>query len=465
MRSYIRWQRAQGNRRTASPHERRVPRSRSPLTPHAEVILLAQLAAEVEHALLVQYMYALYSLGFPDTWPAEHVAEMTVWAKHIYGIALQEMGHLATVQNLLWSLGGPLHFDREQLPHPSPFYPFPFELEPLGKDSLAKYIAAEMPPWSSIDPGLKRKVRPILRRAVAGTHGRPINRVGALYAQLSLQIRGLDEATDFYFDSARRFQAVAAEWGAVDQTSADPLGGALLVCPLASKSDALTAIDLVARQGEGLQSAELDRSHFLRFLEVFDTFPETNPRYGPVAWVPTREVPSHPCTLPSLTGDAALERGRITDPVSLRLGHLLNLRYRNLLQLLEHYFLVDRTADGATKTLLGGWARDEMKGAVRTVALTMTHRPRKLPTEYSGGRELMAGAPFEMPFSISLPEFRWGRWKSHLDLLDASTSLIQRILADTSLPSFVRRVVTNIAADDKRRRPKILDHLNHPGGS
>jgi len=56
------------------------------------------------------------------------------------------MGHLATVQNLLTTIGGPLSFDREDYPIIDPeLWPFPFQLEPLTKKSLAKYVLAEMP--------------------------------------------------------------------------------------------------------------------------------------------------------------------------------------------------------------------------------------------------------------------------------------------------------------------------------
>ena len=41
-----------------------------------------------------------------------------------------------------YSLGGPLNLERDDYPWNVPFYPFPFTLEPLTPDSLAKYVYA-----------------------------------------------------------------------------------------------------------------------------------------------------------------------------------------------------------------------------------------------------------------------------------------------------------------------------------
>lgn len=117
------------------------PASDPRLAPRDEVIFLLHTAAEVEHALLVQYLYASWSV------PDAHLE----WRSKILNIARQEMGHLITVQNILRELGGPLNFEREDYPFRSDFYPFRFKLEPLSISSLAKYVIAEMPE----DPGLQ----------------------------------------------------------------------------------------------------------------------------------------------------------------------------------------------------------------------------------------------------------------------------------------------------------------------
>ena len=64
------------------------------LEPRDEAVFLLTAAAEVEHALMVQYLFAAYSIR-TDSLPG--TAEIQ---EQLIQIAREEMGHLATVQNL-----------------------------------------------------------------------------------------------------------------------------------------------------------------------------------------------------------------------------------------------------------------------------------------------------------------------------------------------------------------------------
>src|ERR1700680_4789471 len=63
---------------------------------HDYAIFLLSMAAEIEHSLMVQYLYAAYSLGGPQV-PEEHRSKVLEWQRVILGIAKEEMGHLVTV--------------------------------------------------------------------------------------------------------------------------------------------------------------------------------------------------------------------------------------------------------------------------------------------------------------------------------------------------------------------------------
>src|SRR5688572_28878011 len=67
---------------------------------HDYAVFLLHVAAEIEHALMVQYLYGAYSLGGPQV-PEQYRAVVRDWQTLILGIAKEEMGHLVTVQNLL----------------------------------------------------------------------------------------------------------------------------------------------------------------------------------------------------------------------------------------------------------------------------------------------------------------------------------------------------------------------------
>jgi hypothetical protein len=93
---------------------------------------------------MVQYLYAAYLLGGPQV-PQDKQQLVNGWRRTLLDIAREEMGHLASVQNLLRFVGGPLNLEREDFPFRTGFYPFRFKLERLTKNSLAKYVYAEMP--------------------------------------------------------------------------------------------------------------------------------------------------------------------------------------------------------------------------------------------------------------------------------------------------------------------------------
>ena len=131
-----------------APAAKAKPKSPKPpesfLTPHDQAALLLRVAAEVEHALMVEYLYAGFSLNEAQARP-EHQSLVREWRQVVMGIAREEMGHLVTVQNLLQLIGAPLTLRREDMPFDNNLQPFTFRLEPLSQASLAKYVVAEMP--------------------------------------------------------------------------------------------------------------------------------------------------------------------------------------------------------------------------------------------------------------------------------------------------------------------------------
>ena len=145
--------------------------------PKEEAIGLLQLAAEVEHSLMVQYLYAAASIPPGDSEPPPSL-------KMILSVAVQEMGHLISVQNLLLLVGGPeaLHFGRDSIRVQVPDNPLPLVLEPISREALAKFVVAEMPALIE-DQDLARRIPEIVEIATKAA-GTPLHQVGALYAKL-----------------------------------------------------------------------------------------------------------------------------------------------------------------------------------------------------------------------------------------------------------------------------------------
>jgi hypothetical protein len=168
------------------------------LTLREEAIFLLHTAAEVEHSLLVQYLYAATSLQrnaellTGTQIPANAGTLVSGWFREIFQIAQEEMGHLLTVLNVLRLLGGPLNLEREDFPFRTGLYPYSFELEPLTLITLAKYVVAEMP--AIPPPGTEALVADA--RSQLRLDDLHVDRVGALYKRLVEVIQSL-EPEDF----------------------------------------------------------------------------------------------------------------------------------------------------------------------------------------------------------------------------------------------------------------------------
>ena len=64
-------------------------------------------------------------------------------ATSLLGIIIEEMKHLAAVNRLLVELEAKPQLTRQDFPYETDAYPFPFEMAPLGQNSLAKFVYCE----------------------------------------------------------------------------------------------------------------------------------------------------------------------------------------------------------------------------------------------------------------------------------------------------------------------------------
>ncbi len=421
--------------------------------PRDYVSFLLHVDAEIEHGLMVQYLYAAYSLGGAQV-PAQHRERVRGWQEIILGIAKEEMGHLISIQNVLRLIGAPLNLGRDDYPWDVPFYPFPFMLERLTLDSLAKYVYAESPQdWKG---PLADEIRKRVDAATPTPH-----RVSALFALLIGLVKDPHYLPDSVFQAdTYPFQASWAEWGRGYQggsrgnsTRVNPKATPdVLVLPLASRDDAVSALQQIAEQGEATHATSLDApSHFARFVKIYE---EMKALAGE-GWEPSRPVATNPyVTLdPSMDPAQGLEEDApthpIRDPLAQRWASLHNLRYRMLLTYLTHTFtLRDGLADAATRTprgLIINATFGEMYN-LRAISEILMQLPLGDPKH----PELRAGPPFQMPYTLDSPLGEANRWRLHLDLLSASERLIELLLA--SAPATQHTYLHSMREADRQMR-------------
>jgi rubrerythrin len=134
---------AAGSARTFAATHGATPVQRDFADPYLELIRLLHEAAEIEHDLMVQYLYGAFSLK-PAY--AELVGGPQPGARSFLGVTIEEMQHLSSVNRLLVELNAAPVLTRQDFPYETDIYPFPFELAPLGQASLAKFTYCEAAP-------------------------------------------------------------------------------------------------------------------------------------------------------------------------------------------------------------------------------------------------------------------------------------------------------------------------------
>jgi len=374
-------------------------------------IFLLHVAAEIEHSLMVQYLYAAYSLADD--------ANASKWREIILGIAKEEMGHLITVQNILRALGAPIHLEREDYPYRSEFYPFHFRLEPLTRKSLARYIYAEAPEDAKWQGAEADQIRALAK----GDEPANVNRVGVLYNALVKLFEDPNRIrNEEFLATTVRYQATWDEYGRGyragqrgDQSGANVRNTPdVLIDTVSDRATAVAALKRIAEQGESPPDAETPKSHFARFLQIFQELAGAEP--------PTRPIPKNPTT-----NDIDVEGGTpIKNLLSMRWCSLFNLRYRMLLFRLKHAFFVRAGAPTDRPTARGNlvaWTFAEMYN-LRTIAGIVVD----LPLEEDADATARAGPPFEMPYTLSLPDWDSDKWRAHRALIADSRKLIKLLL-------------------------------------
>ena len=427
------------------------------------VVMLLHIGAAVEHALMVQYLYAAYSIG-GDQIPQHRRAMVQRWRDGILSIAKEEMGHLLTVQNMLALLGAPINLDRQDFPWDIEYYPFPFSLEPFSINSLCCYIYAEMPASpeeSACDPlpGKRRLPRYLLAQAsddeikhivdqVKSRFKRKrihphLHRVGKLYEGIISILGNRDQIPDSAFnENSYTMQASWDDWGRGYKPAPRPLDAEGNVVeadlPPASKREAHVLIDRVATRSQVIKALRAlsaqgeaphlggdetgEPSHFERLLEIYRELNE----YKDEGWRPAREVPVNPTTA---ADHAPHERGSlIRAKCAQRFAELFNLRYRMLLNYLAHTFSLARVTPSDRPSVRAAVMHrvfGEMYN-LKTIAGILVRLPRLDGTDGS-----CAGPPFEMPYTLNLPPRDIDIWQRHRDLLGSSDSHCYKILYST----------------------------------
>lgn len=300
-------------------------------------------AAEIEHNLLCSYLYAAFSLkrGAQEGLSPAEDAAVARWRKSVMSVALEEMAHLALVNNLLVCIGGSPHFNRPNFPVPPGYHPsgFTVRLTPFDAATLEHFLYVERPSDAPIaDPS--KFVTPAVEREPPPTRITPSSEdystIGELYELIERDLRALfRHRGDAAFDR---------------HSLTRQLGPQLVSLPglevIRGLDDALRALQRIVEQGEGARARSAD-SHFARFSairEEWDRLQSSNAQFAP----------SHPVAHDPVMR-APPERQRriwITAPQARARLDLANGVYVALVSVL--YQLYEPAGEAARKALASG---------------------------------------------------------------------------------------------------------------
>ncbi|HEX7949697.1 MAG TPA: ferritin-like protein [Candidatus Limnocylindrales bacterium] len=288
-------------------------------------------AAELEHLIMLQYLFAAFSLkqGVNEGLSTEMLAVVQRWRKTLLSIGEQEMLHLALVQNLLTAVGAAPRLARPNFPMPAYSYPagVRIELLPFGEAALRHFAFLERPEGMDIEDAEGFQA---IAQAVALPHDeqdeivphlQEFDTIGQLYRSIQAGLEHLSGR----LGAERLFIGPANAQATEEHFRWEEL---VAVTDLAS---ARRAIDTIVEQGEGARG-EWREAHFGRLLGILDEYLEikrADPGFEPARPVVAANV------RPQATGVVV---PLITEPGTTRCMDLLNVSYEVLLQLLSRYF-------------------------------------------------------------------------------------------------------------------------------
>lgn len=341
------------------------------ITTRTELMDLLSEAAEIEHSLACQYLYAAFSLkqpGDPGINTAEQADMVTRWFDRIvHTIATQEMLHLALANNMLTAIGGAPYLLRPNFPQWDKLYSVGLDsvLTPFSVATLERFMCWEKPQWPGPWDELCAK-RPLMLAAsqaqieteALNPDAYPYTTIAGLYDRIRTLFEQADESR--LFIGARESQ-LGERYVPFVPTLHE----------VVDTASAVAAIDLIIVEGEGTPSPDPKDCHYGWFRDIRDELE------AELARDPSFE-PAWPCVdnpLYDVHHDNATPGGTmIVNPPTRAVGELFTASYDVLLTLLMRLFDADGEND-EERALLAGCAVALMRTAITPLGVALARMP------------------------------------------------------------------------------------------
>ena len=404
-----------------------------------ELTYLLSQAAELEHALMCEYLYAAFSLrstagpGLPE----DRLADVERWRRVVLDVAAEEMLHWAVVQNLLTAVGSAPFVSRPHFPHQAKGYPPAVQLRllPFGEAALQHFVYLERPEGveAADAAGFEPAGPPLSPMAPEEIvpRGQDFATQGHLYRSVERGFAHLAEVMgeDRLFIGPAFHQAGETTFGWPD------LG------PITDLQGANRAIERIVEQGEGA-TGDWATAHYGRFLGVLG-------EYQAVRQADPSFTATHPVVAAGMRAVEGIEpETYITDPATGACSDLFNAVYEQLLQMIARYFAFGHETP-EQRQVLASTAVGLMFEVIKPLGLLLATLP--VGSEHP---DVTAGANFQLPYRASflLPHRRaaWLRFAERLDELAAFAHGIRPATGDdvvTAVSEALARAASDLTAE------------------
>src|SRR5215469_2538507 len=399
-------------------------------------------AAQIEHLIMCQYLYACFSLKTePDEGlTAEQADAVARWRETVTGIAIEEMLHLALVMNVMTAIGAAPSLSRPNFPRHSEFLPpgVEFALLPFGGDSLLHFLYLEQPEgMERVDAAEFVPAAPP-PDPVAGAEVMPRPQgfltAGHLY-------RGIEQGLD---DLASRLgEQVLFVGEPRAQATPERFRWPQLIA-VTDLVSARAALDEIIEQGEGARG-DWRPAHYGRFFSVWNEYQKL--REQDPSFEPARPV------IPAFTQqpyDIEEPQPQPTEPLTRQVAELFNLGYEVLLQILTRFFThtdeTDEQLDALVHAALG-----IMAGVLKPLGTALTRLPMG-----PGNPGRTAGPAFQMYYQMgNFVPWRNAAWV----LLSERAAVLSRQCAECATGDGVPDAVSSAAATAAKISEQLAGHL------
>ena len=425
-----------------------------------------RLAAELEHGLMCQYLFAVYSLKrYPyERWNGPdktrkilteaELEQVRRWAMKIALIARQEMEHLGLALNLLSAIGGTPSFSRPNMPQQPKYYgdaDIKLELTRGDLETIKRFQTFEKPdeiPIGDANEWCSRAAKASPDEVMAALRSRPARLRGAphidLYGVRFASVQELYQA----IDAGLTF--VSQELGECNLFIGNPqnqiFGGppsplygsmndlnqyGLSLIAVTDLASAHQAIRMIIEQGEGatVPPAYLPHTHFCLFTEIRDQMEADGER---LAQICARRVVPNPMTVLQPDVTAPDEVTLITNPDTWAVANLSNQCYEVMLLLLLYLYSDQVKTTDQSNSLMDAAFFPFMTMFVRPMAEILTELPAF--ADYDPNDFETAGPGFELNGDVVLFPNLEQTWTLFQERIDALVTGFQRLTARRALP-------------------------------